>query len=89
MNALKTILKEIDYQQFEKSLQNKNSSAMYLVQDQKQLKKERSKVDEKWKSLYKLAQQKNPQLKEPVIPYIDQHIVGEHNGLDNGNVIIM
>lgn len=89
LNALKTILKEIDYQQFDKSLQNKTQSAMYLVLDQKQIKKERQKVDEKWKNLYKVAQQKNPQLKEPVIPYIDQHIVGEHNGLSNGNVIIM
>ncbi len=31
LNALKTILKEIDYQAFEKALANKTSSAMYLV----------------------------------------------------------
>jgi hypothetical protein len=41
LNALKTILKEIDYQAFEKALANKNSSAMYLVQEPKILKKER------------------------------------------------
>ena len=28
-------------------------------------------------------------MKEPVVPYSDAHIVGEFNGLDNGNVIIM
>jgi len=53
------------------------------------LKKDRTKLDDKWKSLLKVAQQKNPNLKDPVIPYIDTHIVGEHNGLDNGNVIVM
>ena len=39
---------------------------MYLVQDPKALKKERSKVDEKWKVLAKQAQSKNPTFKEPI-----------------------
>ena len=60
---------------------------MYLVQDQKSLKKERSKVEDKWKTLAKQAQSKNPSFKEPVLPYVDTHIVGQHNGLDNGNII--
>jgi serine/threonine-protein phosphatase 2A regulatory subunit B' len=33
LNALKTILKEIDYQAFEKALANKNASSLYLIQD--------------------------------------------------------
>lgn len=53
------------------------------------LKKERQKMDDKWKALLRQAQTKNPNLKEPVVPYNDTHIVGEYNGLDNGNVIIM
>lgn len=83
LNALKTILKEIDYQAFEKALQNKESSkldsilimlfkqlnlgirCLYLVQDTKVLKKERGKVEEKWKVLTKQAQTKNPGFKEP------------------------
>jgi serine/threonine-protein phosphatase 2A regulatory subunit B' len=66
LNALKTILKEIDYQAFDKALQQKeNSKCMYLVQDPKVLKKERSKVDDKWKILSKQAQSKNPSFKEP------------------------
>jgi serine/threonine-protein phosphatase 2A regulatory subunit B' len=32
---------------------------------------------------------KNPTLKEPTIPYVDTHIVGEHNGLNNGNITII
>ena len=37
--------------------------------DPKQIKKEKTKSDEKWKQLLKMAQQKNPNLKEPVLPY--------------------
>jgi serine/threonine-protein phosphatase 2A regulatory subunit B' len=46
------------------------------------------KMDEKWKSLTKQALQKNPNFKEPTIPYVDTHIVGEHNGLNNGSITI-
>lgn len=35
-----------------------------------------------------MAQQKNPNLKEPVLPYADNHVVGEFNGISNGNVNI-
>lgn len=55
--------------------------------DQKQIKKDRQKNEDKWKSLYKQAQSKNPNFKEPVVPYVDSHIVGDHNGLNNGNVV--
>ncbi len=46
-------------------------------------------MDDKWKNLLKTAQAKNPQIKDIAVPYCESHIVGEHNGLDNGNVIIM
>ena len=59
---------------------------MYLVQDQKTLKKERAKVEDRWKVFAKQASSKNPGFKEPVVPYVDSHIVGQHNGLDNGNI---
>lgn len=65
LNALKTILKEIDYNAFEKALANKDAKILYLVQDVKALKKERAKVDEKWKMITKQAQLKNPNFKEP------------------------
>ena len=38
---------------------------LYLVQDPKTLKKERAKIDEKWKMITKQAQLKNPNFKEP------------------------
>jgi len=52
------------------------------------VKKEKAKTDEKWKNLLRLAQQKNPNLKEPVLPYAECHVVGDFNGIDNGNVNI-
>ena len=51
LNALKTILKEIDYQAFEKAQANKDSKIMYLLQDPKVLKKDKLKQDEKWKAI--------------------------------------
>ena len=35
-----------------------------------------------------MAQQKNPNLKDPVLPYADNHVVGDFNGISNGNVNI-
>jgi len=53
------------------------------------LKKDRSKIEEKWKTLQKQALTKNPNFKEPVVPYMEHHIVGEHNGLNNGNIFFL
>ena len=39
---------------------------MYLVQDQKIFKKERAKIDDKWKALSRQAQNKNPNYREPI-----------------------
>lgn len=58
------------------------------IYDPKLIKKERTKNDEKWKQLLKMAQQKNPNLKQPVLPYSESHVVGEFNGIGNGNVNI-
>ena len=45
-------------------------------------------MDEKWKNLLQMAQKKNPTLKDPVLPYSDSHVVGDYNGIFNGNVNI-
>lgn len=89
LNALKVILKEIDYNAFEKALNSKDSKSLHLVQDIKTLKKDRQKVEDKWKQLTKQAALKNPSFKEPVLPYTDTHIVGQHNGLNNGNIFLV
>jgi serine/threonine-protein phosphatase 2A regulatory subunit B' len=59
-----------------------------LIPDPKNVKKDRTKIEDKWRALTQQAASKNPSFKEPVLPYIDSHIVGEHNGLNNGNVVI-
>lgn len=35
-----------------------------------------------------MAQQKNANLKDPILPYADTHVVGDFNGINNGNVNI-
>lgn len=90
LNALKVILKEIDSQAFDKALEKKDSNkSLLLIQNPASLKKDKSKIDEKWKALFKVAQQKNPNLREPNVPYSDAHIVGEFNGINNGNVNVL
>eukprot|EP01017_Pseudomicrothorax_dubius_P006366 TRINITY_DN1179_c0_g1_i3.p1 TRINITY_DN1179_c0_g1~~TRINITY_DN1179_c0_g1_i3.p1 ORF type:complete len:281 (-),score=97.40 TRINITY_DN1179_c0_g1_i3:151-993(-) len=89
LNALKTILKEIDFNAYEKALANKDAKSLYLIQDPKNVKRDRTKIEEKWKNLTAQALQRNPNLKEPTIPYVDSHIVGENNGIDNGNVVVV
>lgn len=70
-------------------MEKRDSNKIYLsLQDPKLVKKEKAKVDEKWKYFLRQAQQKNPNLKEPVLPYADTHVVGEFNGINNGNVNI-
>jgi hypothetical protein len=70
-------------------LEKKEQNKLYLsIQDPKYSKKEKSKSDEKWKTLLRLAQQKNPNLKDPTLPYSENHVVGDFNGIFNGNVNI-
>lgn len=89
LNALKSILKEIDPVMFEKAMEKKDQNKLYIaLQDPKQIKKEKQKNEEKWKNLLRMAQQKNPNLKEPILPYADNHVVGDFNGISNGNVNI-
>lgn len=47
------------------------------------------KNEEKWQILLKEAQKKNAKLPDPVIPYNEKHIVGKHNGLNNGNIVVL
>lgn len=68
-------------------MNNKDPKSLHWIMDGKQIKNERKKNEDKWKALYKQAQNKNSAFREPAIPYTEVHIVGEHNGLDNGNVV--
>jgi len=89
LNALKTILKEIDYNAFDKALSNKEAKSLLLIQDAKTQKASRTKTEEKWKQLTKQARVKNPNFQEPLVPYVDSHLVGLHNGLNNGHIYLI
>ena len=89
LTALRNILKDIDPAQFEKAAQNKDAKFLYLVSDNEQLKKKRETMETRWDALLKMAKKANPDMIAPVPPYQSSHIVGEHNGLDNGNAVIV
>lgn len=72
-----------------------------MIQDQKTIQPERKKMEDKWKSLTKQALMKSASFHEPIssllkynkkifmfdsVPYSDAHIVGNFNGLNNGNL---
>lgn len=84
LGALKNILKDIDNALYDKTVQSKDNNYMYLVKTPDELSKDREKPDEKWNQLEKKAKSFFPNL-TLVIPYSASHIVGENNGLDNGN----
>eukprot|EP01016_Furgasonia_blochmanni_P038951 TRINITY_DN4773_c0_g1_i2.p1 TRINITY_DN4773_c0_g1~~TRINITY_DN4773_c0_g1_i2.p1 ORF type:complete len:554 (-),score=47.26 TRINITY_DN4773_c0_g1_i2:174-1835(-) len=86
LRALRQILKETDLHAYETALQSKDLKILSLVQDVKKRKQERAKVDRKWELLTQLAKSKNPQFETPIIPYSENHAVGQFNGLNNGNI---
>jgi hypothetical protein len=47
-----------------------------LLQDPKEYKKDRTRMEAKWKMVLKMAQEKNPLVKDVEVPYTDTHIVG-------------
>lgn len=89
LTALRNILRDIDASQFDKAAQNKEAKYLYLVTDHDAQKKKREAVESKWDALLKQAKKANPDMITPVPPYQSAHIVGEHNGLDNGNAVIV
>lgn len=87
--ALRNILRDIDPAQFEKAAQNKEAKYLYLVCENEQMRKKKESVENKWEALLKQAKKTNPDMVVPVPPYQSTHIVGKHNGLDNGNAVVI
>jgi len=87
--ALRNIIRDIDPALYDKYANDKTSPYLYLVKDPDTLKDERNITEEKWEILTQKARQLNPKFRNPVVPYIDKHIVGEHNGLNNGAVLFI
>ena len=44
-------------------------------------------IEANWRRLEEQAKKNNPNMPIRELPYRDNHIVGEYNGLNNGNVL--
>ena len=89
LNALRNIIRDIDVQLYEKFADDNTSKYLYLIKTPKALKEQRDLVERKWDFLIQKAKANNPNFKVPVVPYKDTHIVGKHNGLDNGAILFI
>jgi len=65
LNALKTILKEIDYSAFEKALVQQDAMSLSLIQNPQLEQKDREPLDARWEEMTKKAMMKNPKLQVP------------------------
>jgi serine/threonine-protein phosphatase 2A regulatory subunit B' len=92
LSALKNILKDIDNQLFDRYIRPENQNTcelLYLVQTPEEIQNKRKTSENKWRELEQAAASKNKNMVRPEIPYSQNHIVGEHNGLFNGNVLVI
>jgi serine/threonine-protein phosphatase 2A regulatory subunit B' len=89
LTALRNIIRDIDVQLYERYANDNTSKYLYLIRTPKALKEERELVERKWDFLAEKALANNPNFKVPNVPYKDSHIVGKHNGLDNGAILFI
>jgi len=88
LGALKNIMRDVDPNLYEKNVDSNNSKYIYLVKDPTELQKDRKKCEEDWDTFEKKARTIDPNLRVSC-PYNEKHIVGKHNGLDNGNCVVI
>ena len=89
LGALKNILRDIDPALFDKYVKPDEINKckfLYLVQTPEETMTKRQVHEKQWRELESQAAIKNKNFVRPDIPYSEEHIVGEHNGLYNGNV---
>jgi serine/threonine-protein phosphatase 2A regulatory subunit B' len=92
LSALKNILQDIDNQLFDRYIRPENQNTcelLYLVQSPEEIQSKRQANEGIWRDLENAAASKNKYMVRPEIPYSQHHIVGEHNGLFNGNVLVI
>ena len=77
--ALKTILKEIDPLAFDEALKmTPQQKKVYAV---KQDEDERKNLDKRWEKLNTKIKQKQPDFKEPEVPFISRNLIRDYNDL--------
>ena len=87
LGALKNIMRDVDPALYEKNM-DKESPYTYLIMSPEEFVHSRKNKEETWLTFEKKAKNANPDLKIE-IPYSQNHIVGQYNGLDNGNCVII
>ena len=88
LGALKNIMRDVDPNLYEKNVDPNNSKYIYLVKDPSELAKDRVKTEAEWDKFEKNARVIDQKM-QILVPYSEKHIVGKHNGLDNGNCVII
>ena len=81
LSALKEILQKIDPAAYNNALENleqkKYDKSLRITQPPE----ERSKMDQKWKNLTKMAMKANPNFTEPVVPFSDNYVLSDYNSV--------
>ena len=88
MKTFKKMIRDLDPVLFDrtpKSASASKGSAVGGVRGSNQ----REIAEATWSAMLELAKRLVPDLEVPVHPYQPSHIVGEHNGIDNGNAVIV
>lgn len=81
LSALKEILQKIDPAAYNNSLENLEQKKYDKFLRINQPIEERSKMDQKWKNLTKIAQKNNSNFTEPVIPFSDNYVLSDYNAV--------
>lgn len=87
LTALKNIIRDADPALFEKYAGDRASPFLYLVRSAQQNQEERAETEQKWAALEKAVAERTPGFAPIPLPYRDNHIVGEFNGINNGTVL--
>lgn len=81
LTALKEILHKIDSAAYESALESGDSKKQDKSIRVSQPIEERQKLDQKWKTFANTAKTKNPKFVDPVIPFKDDVILSDFNGV--------
>lgn len=87
LTALRNIIRDSDPVLFEKYAKDKSSPFLFLVKNPQQVSESRKEAEARWTSLETQVKEQVAGFVTPKIPYADDHIVGEFNGVNNGSVL--
>lgn len=87
LTALRNIIRDSDPGLFEKYANDKTSPFLYLVKNPQQINESRKEIESRWAVIESNVRDSNKDYVAINLPYTDDHIVGEFNGVNNGSVL--